>query len=95
MKSSSSTKRLNLSMPADQYRELLFVARTLGVSASSLVVQVMGDSIHHMASVLGQVQAGEGTPSLVRRLRGESIGYIQSQYHQLLSELNEGGKDVH
>lgn len=85
-----ATKRLNLSIPSEQYQELLYVARTLGVSASSLVVQLMGDSVHHMATIMRQVKPGEATASTVRRLRGESIGYIQEQYHHLLTELDQG-----
>ena len=88
-KPTPQTKRLNLSIPVQQYQELLFVSRNLGISASSLVVQLMGDSIHHMADIMHQANEGEPTASAVRRLRGTSIGYIQEQYHHLLTELND------
>ena len=90
-KSKPKTFRINLSVPPEFYKELTYVARRLGVSSSSLIYNMSHDAVSHMSSVLHQVPESGGSDAIVKRLRGESIDYIEQQYSDLMSSV-EGEK---
>ena len=84
------TARINLSVPVPFYDELTYVARRLGVSSSSLIYNISHDAVSHMSGVLHQVPESGGSDAIVRRLRGESIDYIEQQYSELMSDVKGG-----
>jgi hypothetical protein len=87
----SNAKRINLSLPPEMYRDLVFVAQRMGISASSLIYNISHDAIEHMAGIMRQVPESGDTDAVVKRLRGDSVSYIQDQYESLMGEM--GGDD--
>ena len=94
--SKSNAKRINLSLPPEMYEDLVFVAQKMGISASSLIYNISHDAIEHMASIMRQLPESGGTDAVAKRLRGDSVSYIQEQYENLMGEIagddNASGK---
>jgi hypothetical protein len=88
-KSKPKTFRINLSVPPEFYKELTYVSKRLGVSSSSLIYNISHDAVGHMSSVLHQVPESGGSDAIIKRLRGESINYIEQQYSDLMSSVEE------
>jgi len=86
----SNTRRLNLSLPPDLYADILFISGRMGISASALVYQITSDSLHHMANILRQARPDEPVGTTVKRLRGDSLAYIKSQYESAMQEVSGG-----
>jgi hypothetical protein len=84
-----TTKRINLSVPREYHANLQYVSKRLGVSASALLYQISGGSLVHMADLLKQVPADADDKSIVKRLRGESIAYIEDRYAELKIALSD------
>jgi predicted DNA-binding ribbon-helix-helix protein len=92
--SKSTSRRINLSVPLDFYNSLTYVARRMGISSSSLVYNIASEAVDNMESMLRQVPEDGACPeSTVRRLRGESVAYIQEQYRTLERDLDGGCDD--
>jgi hypothetical protein len=90
---SKSTKRINLSVPTEYHTQLHYVSRRLGISATSLIHRMTYEALQHMYSIVRQLpEGGSGGPEFIRRLRGESISYIESQYQGLKSQLGDEGE---
>jgi hypothetical protein len=87
----TKAKRLNLTLPPNMYDNLTYVARRMGISASSLVFNIGNDSIAHMASIMRSIPETGATDTIIKRLRGESISYIQEKYDGVMGDL--GGDD--
>lgn len=91
-KTKPKTARVNLSVPVAFYNDLVYVSRRLGVSASALVYNMSHDAVSHMSSVLHQVPESGCSDAVIKRLRGESVDYIEQQYNDLMTEVKAGSK---
>jgi hypothetical protein len=85
----AGAKRINLTVPLAMYDDILYVSGRLGVSASSLFYQMTRDSVHHMATVLREIPHGTDEETAVKRLRGDSVAYIDQQYSALMAVLDK------
>jgi hypothetical protein len=85
----AGAKRINLTVPLAMYDDILYVSGRLGVSASSLFYQMTRDSVHHMATVLRKLPPGSDNETVVRRLRGDSVAYIDQRYSDLMAAMDK------
>ena len=83
------TKRLNLSLSPSLYNDVIYVSGVLGITASALICQTISEAVPHMANMLRGLEATP-TPDAARRLRGESIEFIEGRYQDTLAELAKG-----
>jgi hypothetical protein len=78
--------RCTFTLPANLYRDISSVSMAMGVSRSGLLVNVLGDSIHDMAVDLHDLYSSQPGPSVIRRLRGNSIARVEEAYREFMIE---------
>jgi hypothetical protein len=66
----------------------------MGISSSGLIYQMISGAVHHMYIVLKQSIPGEASETTIKRLRGASTAYIESQYDKLRAELADSDDHV-
>lgn len=84
------TKRCSFSLPTKIASDLAYVSESMGVSQSALLSQLAGDSIVMMADLLRSVGSSDlSSPEVIKRLRGESVQFIEKEVSQFMSALDE------
>lgn len=85
--------RINLTINADLFCDLDYVARNLNVSRSALVSQLLSEPLRVMVEALGGLDLPSGSHDSVRRARGQSLDAIgdlvrrvEAQYQALRDE---------
>ena len=84
--------RLSMSLPSSLVKDLDYVSSRMGITRSSLVTNLLSDSVPSMRVLLEGVpeDPNEIDSNVVRRLRGESGQLIEKR----LSRLKEMGNDM-
>lgn len=85
----SGTKRCSFSLPTQIVSDLAYVSATMGVSQSALLSQIAGESISMMAQLLRSVGSDLSAPDVIKRLRGESVHFIEKEVSHFMSALDE------
>jgi hypothetical protein len=74
------------SLPAQVAVAIQRVATRLGVSQSALIVELIGQPVSDLETMLDQLPA-EPSPDDVRRLRGASVALVKSRVADAVAEL--------
>lgn len=83
------TKRCSFSLPTKIASDLAYVSESMGVSQSALLSQIAGESIVMMADLLRSVGSDLSSPEVIKRLRGESVQFIEKEVSHFMSVLDE------
>lgn len=89
-------KRCSFSLPSNVAADVASVSEAMGVSQSALVAQVLGDTISSMRELLSMsVPAGADTssPEVMRRLRGDSVQFVQDRVSAFMDILDGMGDE--
>lgn len=81
------THRCSFTLPESLYDDLTTVSRGLGLSRSGVLVHVLGDSLHMMATAITDFHASGSTPEAALRLRGESVHKATAIYQDFIETL--------
>lgn len=84
------TKRCSFSLPAHLVSDLVFISETMGVSQSAILSQIAGDSISALSGLLRGAGSDLSSPDVVRRLRGDSVRFVQDEVSKFMSQIGEG-----
>jgi hypothetical protein len=91
---SPRSKRCSFSLPSDIASDLAYLSGVMGVSQSALLSQIAGDSIRMMSRLLRDAGGDLSSPDVVKRLRGDSVRFIQKEVSQFMNALHVGDSDV-
>lgn len=83
------TKRCSFSLPTKIASDLAYVSESMGVSQSALLSQIAGESIVMMADLLRSAGSDLSSPEVIKRLRGESVQFIEKEVSHFMSVLDE------
>lgn len=83
------TKRCSFSLPTKIASDLAYVSESMGVSQSALLSQIAGESIVMMADLLRSAGSDLSSPDVIKRLRGESVQFIEKEVSHFMSVLDE------
>lgn len=83
------TKRCSFSLPSKVASDLVFLSEAMGVSQSAILSQIAGESISAMSALLRSAGSDLSSPEVVRRLRGESVQYVQDEVSRFMSKVGE------
>lgn len=81
--------RCTFTLPKSVSDDINTVAKGLHVSRSALVVNMLGDGVHDMASVVRQYRQLGETPEAALRLRGESVEKVKLLYGEFLDAVEK------
>lgn len=88
------TKRCSFSLPTHIATDLAYLSETMGVSQSALLSQIAGDSIVMMSELLRSAGSDLSSPEVVKRLRGDSVKFIEREVSHFFEALGDGGSHV-
>ena len=83
------TKRCSFSLPSHLVSELAFLSEAMGVSQSAILSQIAGDSISALSSLIRGSGSDLSSPDVVRRLRGDSVRFVQDEVSKFMSQIGE------
>lgn len=75
--------RTTFSLPADLARGLAALSKRLGVSQSSIVVELLQEPIAQIESIMSDLPPAP-SPEDVKRARGRSLALIQDVVHEAI-----------
>lgn len=90
-----SFRRCSFSVPKQVADDLAYVSGLMGVSQSALLSELISDPVAGMADMLRTTVGQDlAKPDVARRLRGESINYVQNAVSEFMHQLSdaEGGQ---
>jgi hypothetical protein len=88
-------RRCTFSVPRQVADDLAYVSSLLGVSQSALLSELLSEPVAGMADLLRSTVGEDlGKPEVARRLRGDSINYVQHAVSEFMHRLSdaEGGQ---
>ncbi len=91
----ASFRRCSFSVPKQVSDDLTYVSGLMGVSQSALLSELIAEPVASMAYMLRSTMGQDLTkPDVARRLRGESISYVQTAVSEFMHQLSdaEGGR---
>lgn len=83
-----ATYHCSYRLPRDLALDLSFIAKSLGVSQSGLLVELLTDPVTHLATLIRSVPPNP-TPEDVVRLRGQSVAVLKDRVSQALAQVGE------
>lgn len=88
------SKRCSFSLPSDIASDLAYLSGVMGVSQSALLSQIAGDSIRMLSDLLRNAGGDLSSPDVVKRLRGDSIQFIEKEVSQFMEALHVEDSDA-
>jgi len=79
-------KRVSVSVPAEVWDEVIFVAGRMGISRSSLVTEALEGMVSAVVPLV-KMTPKQPTPADVRRLRGASVELIKTKIAETMALL--------
>ena len=90
-----STIRRTFTIPESMSNDIEKVAKSLGISQSALLSQIMEEPIRYMASLIDSYaqQTQETDPEqAAKRMRGQSVEHVEQLYREFQEYADREGK---
>ena len=87
-KSPAKTTRLTISLPTEQFDNLVYVSQRMGISRSAVLAQLLDGALSHLRNLVSCVPEGPEDYS-VARYRGDSKEIIRTRLQGLMADLDK------
>lgn len=87
----SKNVRVNITMPFEMANQLSVISNRMGITRSALTVQLLDEAVPLVYGIVTQLPAFDVPldDSKVKRLRGESVAYIQEVFRDVSSKCRD------